>query len=230
VLVLQVYGEKDWTIFDQPAVYPVDGHAEKKRHESKGRLPLMQPTLRAGEMLYVPRGYVHQAAVKDSVSVHLTFGINPILGLEFIDLLRKRCLELGEFRQDVLGVAGPEALAIQEQSLKSLLHQMIDELSFASFLDECKKKREVVDFYRLGPQSTMQSDAVLVPLVRKRDGLALPTVANQAIAGPVLDRLIVNRAMKLGALCDSFDGEIEADDVKTAVDCLVGGRLVEFTQ
>ncbi|MEP7221699.1 MAG: cupin domain-containing protein [Novosphingobium sp.] len=229
VLVLQVYGEKDWTLFDDPAPYPMDGSA-KPRHADKGRSPLMEVTIRPGEMLFVPRGYVHKAAVKNSTSVHLTFGIHPVIGSEFIGRLRKRCLERDEFRMDIAPVSGTEALAAQELRLKTLLHKMIDEYSFTTFLDELRNEREVLDLFQLGPNREVTSDAVLVPLVRQRENFPLPAKANPDVARPVLDRLMDNNTMKLGALCDSFDGEIEAGDVKTAVDCLIGGRLVAFTQ
>ncbi|MEP6868383.1 MAG: cupin domain-containing protein [Novosphingobium sp.] len=228
VLVLQVYGSKDWTIYQQPEPYPIDGHAVKVRHAAQGRPILMERTLHSGEILFVPRGYFHQAAVKNSTSVHLTFGIIPAPGVEFIDRVRKRCLQVEEFRKDILGVAGPGALAEQELRMKTLLHQMIDEYSFETFLEERRRKRETVDFFRLGPEKEAQDDPVLVPLVRQRDGFALPTTANPDIARQVLVRLFDNNAMNLSSLCQSLDGEIEAEDIKTAVDCLVAGRLIEF--
>ncbi len=229
VLVLQVFGEKDWTVFEQPEPFPIEGYGEKVRNGAKGRPALMELTLRSGEMLFVPRGYYHQAAVKNATSVHLTFGIKSGLGVDFIDRLRKRCLQLDEFRQDILGVAGAEALGEQERRIKDKLHQMIDEYSFADFLAERANKREVVDFFRLGPQRAW-SDPVVVPLVRRRDGIKLPAAANSEVAGRVLDRLIDNHAMQLSALSQSFDGEFAADDVSSAVDCLQVHRLVEFTQ
>jgi hypothetical protein len=38
--------------------------------------PVMDVTMRAGDTLYLPRGWLHQAMTSDSPSLHLTVGIN----------------------------------------------------------------------------------------------------------------------------------------------------------
>lgn len=75
VFVLQLEGSKRWRLYDRP-----DGHtcpaADRTTEFAREELgePLQTLTLHAGDLLYLPRGVVHQAlAQADSHSLHLTF-------------------------------------------------------------------------------------------------------------------------------------------------------------
>jgi bifunctional lysine-specific demethylase and histidyl-hydroxylase NO66 len=74
VIVLQTEGEKDWLIFEQYAEDP-----REPRHVTlpEGATPLMKITLRAGDSLYVPRGFVHCAAATGQPSLHISVGLHP---------------------------------------------------------------------------------------------------------------------------------------------------------
>jgi hypothetical protein len=69
VLVLQLVGKKRWQVY-QPAVkLPLEGAA------APGPLELDE-LLVAGDSLYLPRGFFHQAVALHEPSVHLTIGIH----------------------------------------------------------------------------------------------------------------------------------------------------------
>jgi hypothetical protein len=228
VLVLQVFGEKLWTLFGEPEAHPIIEHKVQKRHSGRGRPVAMEINMRAGEILFIPRGFYHQAAVRDATSVHLTFGIHTARGVDFVDEVRKRCAEIEEFRKDLLTVAGPEALAERERVVKDLLHKLVDEMSFEAFLDQCKRGRDPVDQFRLGPAKPLPTDPVLAPMVRQRDGFPLPAKTDDGLAEKVIDRLVDRDRMKLSELCDSFDGEIGSELVRSTVGRLVDQGLVEL--
>jgi hypothetical protein len=75
VLVIQVYGEKEWTVYKEiPIPYPYPHEQVGKElpvppHILEGDI-LVQRTLRPGDVLYMPRGYVHKATTS---SVHPSF-------------------------------------------------------------------------------------------------------------------------------------------------------------
>ncbi len=80
VFVLQIAGEKEWTIHapvhpaplrDQPWT---DRRAAVERRA--GEPPLIQTVLRPGDCLYLPRGFLHAARACGGVSSHLTLGIH----------------------------------------------------------------------------------------------------------------------------------------------------------
>ncbi len=85
VFVAQVYGSKRWRLYEPPIQLPL---AEQRYLEPEGGLgePMADFTLHAGDMLYMPRGTVHQAVSNDVASLHLTVGVQSVL---WADLIRK---------------------------------------------------------------------------------------------------------------------------------------------
>ncbi len=81
VLVIQLVGSKEWQVYETvPIPYPYP-------HEQVGKEGLPVPnevlkgpvaistTLRPGDVLYMPRGFVHQASCSDSLSFHVTIAL-----------------------------------------------------------------------------------------------------------------------------------------------------------
>jgi len=228
VLVLQVYGEKAWEIYDEPVAYPLHETKVATRHLGQGRSLMMDFTIKSGQILFVPRGYVHRASVQGGVSVHLTFGINSSMGIDFIDAVRKICLDIDDFRKDISDVAGPEALAQREAEIKTQLHKIIDDLSFEEFLSKRARKRIPHQVFQLGPKQAISGDPMLYPRVRRKEAVKLPPAVNAAVAEQVIARLTESNAMKFSDLCHSFDGEFAEDDVRLTVEQLADSQLVEF--
>jgi len=82
VFVIQVLGEKKWKVYkDIPIKYPsnheqVGKNGLKVPEEILNKKPLFDITLRAGDVLYMPRGYVHEAETsKSEPSFHCTVAI-----------------------------------------------------------------------------------------------------------------------------------------------------------
>ena len=81
VLVIQLEGEKQWMVYDGPPPVAFPSHAEQV---GKAGLPVPPVSLERGskcdlargDVLYVPRGFVHEAKTKDSApSLHLTVAL-----------------------------------------------------------------------------------------------------------------------------------------------------------
>lgn len=72
VFVLQIGGSKHWTVFE-----PVDTEFRHGRAvaESKVTGPLIDAEVRAGDVVFIPRGCPHRAAAGGRGSVHITIGI-----------------------------------------------------------------------------------------------------------------------------------------------------------
>jgi ribosomal protein L16 Arg81 hydroxylase len=76
VLILQIQGSKIWHLYNGANVPPQEMRRDDKTVASDG-LPL--PTdlrLEVGDLLYLPRGRVHEAETNSEPSVHLTVGIH----------------------------------------------------------------------------------------------------------------------------------------------------------
>jgi len=80
VFVLQVQGEKRWMV--RPPVHPspLRDHAWTDRRADVERAaraePMLDVVLRPGDVLYLPRGFLHAAKALGGVSTHLTVGIH----------------------------------------------------------------------------------------------------------------------------------------------------------
>lgn len=75
VLCLQVEGEKRWLVYPPVLELPLKHQKYIAEMGDPGE-PVMDVTVRAGDTLYLPRGWLHQAMTSDSPSLHLTVGIN----------------------------------------------------------------------------------------------------------------------------------------------------------
>ncbi|HEX3291883.1 MAG TPA: cupin domain-containing protein [Gaiella sp.] len=74
VLVLQVAGEKRWRVYDPLLELPLKYQRYSKALGEHGD-PTDDLVLRAGDTLYLPRGWLHDAETSDTHSLHLTIGI-----------------------------------------------------------------------------------------------------------------------------------------------------------
>jgi lysine-specific demethylase/histidyl-hydroxylase NO66 len=81
VLVLQVAGEKRWLLYDPLFELPLKHQRYSKALGEHGE-PTDDFVLRAGDSLYLPRGWLHQAETSDTDSLHLTVGINAYTWLD----------------------------------------------------------------------------------------------------------------------------------------------------
>lgn len=75
VIVVQIAGTKDWTVFETPTELPSDRCGEPIENGDLG-LPILQPSLTPGDILYIPRGTPHCAKSGAQGSVHVTFSIS----------------------------------------------------------------------------------------------------------------------------------------------------------
>lgn len=82
--ILQFTGTKEWTIYDSPIVLPTS--RQRTYPGSWTRVePSLTATLEPGDLLYMPRGFVHEARSQGSVSGHVTIGLHTST---YADLLR----------------------------------------------------------------------------------------------------------------------------------------------
>jgi ribosomal protein L16 Arg81 hydroxylase len=81
VFCIQVAGEKRWLVYPPVLELPLARQKYSKEMGEPGE-PVLDVTLRAGDTLYLPRGWLHQAMTSDTHSLHLTVGISTYLWLD----------------------------------------------------------------------------------------------------------------------------------------------------
>ena len=103
VWAVQVEGEKSWNIWEGraewPISHPVFRSQEQAHHEqAKGKLRA-KITLKTGDLLYLPRGWYHDALAEAPASVHVAYGAHAPLGMDLMTILGERVLYDAAFRQ-----------------------------------------------------------------------------------------------------------------------------------
>ena len=99
VFALHCEGEKVWRIYRNRAEAPVravEGCEDVERF--KGPV-LMEVRMRPGDLLYIPRGYFHDALASTGASLHVTFGVLPYAGRVLFRLLEQAALRERAFRE-----------------------------------------------------------------------------------------------------------------------------------
>ena len=82
VFVLQVAGEKHWTIHEPVLPDPLRTQPWNDRAAEVAtaaqREPVIDAVLRPGDVLYLPRGFLHSATALGEISAHLTIGVHSV--------------------------------------------------------------------------------------------------------------------------------------------------------
>src|SRR3712207_2048937 len=103
VWAVQVEGEKTWNVWegraDHPIGHPVFRSQTQAHHErAKGALRA-KVHMRPGDLLYLPRGWYHDALAEAPASVHVAYGVHAPLGMDLMNVLLERALHDAEFRR-----------------------------------------------------------------------------------------------------------------------------------
>lgn len=139
VFVLQVEGEKRWRIRSPVHPMPLRDQpwTDRRLTVERGAAgePLIEATLRPGDCLYLPRGYLHSATALGALSTHLTVGVHPWtrrhLADELVRVALARALEDVETRRALpAGVdpADPATWAADLELVRSAVVRAVGEM------------------------------------------------------------------------------------------------------
>jgi len=132
VWAVQVEGEKTWNIWEGRADYPIPhpvfrGLGQAHHEKAKGRLR-EQVVLRPGDLLYLPRGWYHDALAESPSSVHVAYGVHAPLGMDLANILLERALYDTEFRKPLPRQDGGAAARFALTTRAGQLGQRLAEL------------------------------------------------------------------------------------------------------
>jgi hypothetical protein len=92
VFVLQVAGEKRWLVYEPALPLPLKDQRYSAELGEPGEA-VEDRVLTPGDMLYLPRGWLHEALTSDLDSLHLTIGVNVVT---WLDAFKAALEELGD--------------------------------------------------------------------------------------------------------------------------------------
>ncbi len=122
VFILQLEGAKVWEIREPGARLPLpDEHAPL----NKDRLPavVLEEELRAGTVLYLPRGQVHSARTNADASLHLTVGMNVVTWIDLFSAAVSAARQDTRFRQSL-----PPGFFASPNGMREGFETLFDEL------------------------------------------------------------------------------------------------------
>ena len=85
VFIVQTFGRKKWRVFEDTIRNPL--FHQKVHGRSHPEIPYLECILKAGDILYVPRGHWHDATADVEPSLHLTVGIYSRTRISFLSWL-----------------------------------------------------------------------------------------------------------------------------------------------
>ncbi|MGA2843661.1 MAG: cupin domain-containing protein [Steroidobacteraceae bacterium] len=156
VFVLQIAGTKHWRVFDPPLKLP---HRSQTFSPIGYNLPapILEFDLNPGDLLYLPRGYVHAANAVGGHSAHLTIGITVYTWVELIAELANAAKDMPALRAALPPgfAARAELKATLQQHLPQYLEQLRDNADFQRLIDGFVHR---VTSARARPQPVFDSD------------------------------------------------------------------------
>jgi hypothetical protein len=119
VFCLQVAGEKRWLVYEPALELPLK-HQRYRRELGGPGEAVMDVTLRPGDTLYLPRGWLHEALTSESDSLHLTVGLSAYTWLDAVKDALEECRDELAFRRSVpqAGETSDDLLALLEERLR----------------------------------------------------------------------------------------------------------------
>jgi ribosomal protein L16 Arg81 hydroxylase len=136
VMVLQICGAKRWRLFEPTRRFPI-GSDRAKYEEAPQKSPMWEGEVWAGDVLYVPRGWWHDACpVENEVSLHVTLGIVRASGLDFLQSLMRRLSRTEITRADVPRFAAADTQKTYLMQLNEVIKSELDQISLVDFFLE----------------------------------------------------------------------------------------------
>ncbi len=141
VFVLQVSGRKRWRIYAPVLELPLKDQRWSAEWAGDVGEPPHDITLRAGDSLYIPRGWPHEAAAADVGSLHITVGLHPPTRLEAMRAALAACADDIAFRY-ALGADGELPADLVERLAARLASDDVARRARRRFVDS---RRPILD-------------------------------------------------------------------------------------
>jgi bifunctional lysine-specific demethylase and histidyl-hydroxylase NO66 len=223
VFAVQCEGEKVWNLYENRANAPIEGlrgdKAQAVIDASKGRVA-KQVRMRPGDLLYIPRGFCHDALASSGASLHVTFSITPLDGRALFRMLEEEAILDPDFREYLPDARRSNAQDLEDR-LKSLGERMMRILASRGFASKLRdRQRQLVErnvAFNLPERRRLDFYArTQKPVELRREGCAtLLTSAGQSLslesAGRAAEWILDQAGFSLQQLAANFSYLDEAE-------------------
>ncbi|MBE90389.1 MAG: hypothetical protein CMM76_13235 [Rhodospirillaceae bacterium] len=130
VFVLHIAGKKSWNLYDGFYELPMGDSpyifrlGNEENESLKGNC-IEHVEMTPGDLLYIPRGQYHDAIASSEASLHLTFGVVPMLGINAMNMIQASVVNEPLFNEPLPHFDDPKALQAHIDRLVDRLSQML---------------------------------------------------------------------------------------------------------
>jgi ribosomal protein L16 Arg81 hydroxylase len=199
VVVLQLMGRKRWRLFDPTFPMPLPMHASGERAHECPDVPVLDCVLETGDLLYLPRGWWHEAIPFDAPSLHLSVGAYAPTVHDYLSWICARHLpDIAGARISLTEGDDPRSLASALEALTSIA---LDSARKTEFEREMRRREQTASEFNtelfLGAASEGPADDALV------------SVNGGHILAPDSDTVLVNgTALRVNSTCRDVLGAL----------------------
>lgn len=101
IFAVHCEGEKVWRLYEgraeEPVTPPQGPDAQQRIDRAKGRV-MAEVRMRPGDLLYMPRGWYHDALASSEAALHVTYAVTPLYGRILFRLLEEEAMRDPAFR------------------------------------------------------------------------------------------------------------------------------------
>jgi ribosomal protein L16 Arg81 hydroxylase len=147
VFVIQLLGKKRWQVFEPTLPLPLSRQTCGAYQSQCPKYPVLDIELSAGDVLYLPRGWWHQAIPQDSGSFHLSVGTYPPTTLEYLQWVSEQRLSM---TADARASAGRTGAAGMNNVFADLGEGLKDPNTLGSYRNSLLERERVRSEFNLG--------------------------------------------------------------------------------
>jgi ribosomal protein L16 Arg81 hydroxylase len=141
VFVLQIAGRKHWRVRESKLKLPHRSQVFSPRGYTPSE-PVLELDLAPGDLLYLPRGYVHTAATSEGNSAHVTIGVTVFTWIELMSEMLAAAKRHEGFRRALPpGFASrPDVTMALKDGLVDMLGELIKGADYDALIDDFARR------------------------------------------------------------------------------------------
>ncbi|MEV6672889.1 cupin domain-containing protein [Streptomyces sp. NPDC051162] len=242
VVVCQLHGAKRWRIYGPTRQAPAWLDTEEPDPPGEDAEPVADEVLRPGDVLYLPRGWWHAVtADQGTPSLHLTFGLAPHTGADFLGWAVDQLRSFPAVRRDAPRFAAEQDQADYLTVLRTALLEVLDtpgvlaRWAHAQDITHPGRARPSLPYVTALPPQPGIRVRLTCPRARLTYGQGTVTLEAAGTewefadpAGPVLEALAGGRAVMLGELAEI--AALTLTDTAAIVTALIRGQAAAVTE
>ncbi len=216
VFILQLAGRKRWLLYGPGRPHPLKRDA--RPNDLQPLKPKARLLLKAGDLLYIPRGHWHDAIAVGEPTLHLTLGVATLTGIDFLSWLVDDVRSVASARRDIplfdarargawlARVTGAARARLEPQALSRYLEERRAVL--LSSAPPALPFSVHPQFVPAATDGVRWTGAAHAALTRSAAGLTVRTLDHEYVfdpeAAPLVERLLQGKTVRYGALRRSF--------------------------